>query len=197
MGAYAPAPSITPGISEQIKERIFDPLLKGLKQSGTTYRGVIYAGIMLTDDGPSVLEFNCRFGDPETQVILPLMLGDLGELLLACADGKLGDLKAKWLDRSALCVVAASGGYPGKYEKGYPITGQLTGKGNWVVFHAGTTMIDGQLATNGGRVLGVTGVAADLRQAYDRAYEAIKGIEFEGMQYRQDIGFRGLERLRL
>jgi phosphoribosylamine--glycine ligase len=195
MGAYAPAPVVTEEIARGVEDEVFQPLLRGFDRLGIEYRGVVYAGIMLTEDGPSVLEFNCRFGDPETQAVLPLTEGDLGELLLACAQGDLAGRQLVESDKAAVCVVAASGGYPGAYPKGVPMSGELFGSGDVVVFHAGTKTEGDGIVTSGGRVLGVTGVGADLTQARDRAYSAMDRISFEGMFFRRDIGHRGLARL--
>jgi len=157
---------------------------------------VIYAGMMLTADGPRVLEFNCRFGDPETQVILPLLEGDLAELAMACIDGRLHEhALTPVADRAALCVVAAAEGYPASYSKGMPITGDLVGRDGVVVFHSGTKLEESRTVTNGGRVLGVTGIGRSLPEAKDRAYRAVEGIGFPGMVYRRDIGARGLAEL--
>ncbi len=195
MGAYAPAPVVTPELTAEVEERVFRPLLAGFVRSGIDYRGVVYAGIMLTKDGLSVLEFNCRFGDPETQAVMPLLKGDLAELMLACAAGELGGRQVDWLDRSAVTVVAASGGYPGEYRKGVVVEGDVFRDDDVVVFHAGTKADDGRTVTSGGRVLGVTGLGSDLRQAHDHAYAALENVRFEGMFYRRDIARRGLERL--
>jgi len=195
MGAYAPAPVVTPDMERRIEEWVFRPLLAGLRNKGIDYRGVIYAGMILTEQGPYVLEFNCRFGDPETQVILPLLEGDLAELLMACVLGRLAERAVRCSAKWALCVVAAAEGYPGAYRKGMVISG-LEGVGEEViVFHAGTKRVAGQVVTNGGRVLGVTGRGKTLQEARDRAYQALKGIWFEGMRFRSDIGVRGLTRL--
>lgn len=203
MGAYAPAPIVTPELQALVEKQVFIPLLEGLRRRGTKYRGVIYAGIMVTDKGPYVLEFNCRFGDPETQVILPLLSDDLGELLLDAATGKL-QVKEQRAgskeQRHALCVVAASAGYPGKYEKGKAISGggeQWSGNSeDVVVFHAGTKMQDGVVVTSGGRVLGATGLGPTLPEAKKKAYDALSEIHFGGMQYRRDIGDKGIRRSR-
>ncbi len=197
MGAYAPAPVVTSELESRIEEAVFQPLLAGLRKAGIDYRGVIYAGMMLTEDGPKVLEFNCRFGDPETQAVLPLLESDLAELLLACAQGDLADRQARWSNNWAMCVVAASGGYPDSYKKGIPISGDLVGTDDVVVFHAGTRLEEEKVVTSGGRVLGVTGIGKGLRQAQGKAYKALEGIRFEGMFFRRDIGLRGLERLGL
>jgi phosphoribosylamine--glycine ligase len=208
MGAYAPAPIVTPELQAMVERQVFVPLLEGLRRRGIEYRGVIYAGIMVTDKGPYVLEFNCRFGDPETQVILPLLSADLGEMLLDAAKGDLQS--AVRISQSAvagytLCVVAASAGYPGKYEKGKVISGvggqgsgsreQGTGvREDVVVFHAGTRVQDGVVVTSGGRVLGVTGLGPTLPDAKKKAYDALSNVRFEGMQYRRDIGDKGIRR---
>lgn len=194
MGAYAPVPSVTPELSRQVEEQVFKRLLDGLALRGIEYRGVIYAGMIVTGQGLKVLEFNCRFGDPETQALMPLLRSDLGEMLAACAAGDLSGREFEWFKQSAVCVVAASRGYPGKYEKGVRVRGDLVGADGVIVFHAGTVMKDGNVVTAGGRVLGVTGVGANLREARDRAYEGLGRVTFAGMQFRKDIGWRGLAR---
>ncbi len=196
MGAYAPAPMMTPARQQEVEQKVFVPLLAEFARRGIDYRGVIYAGMILTAEGPRVLEFNCRFGDPETQVILPLLDEDLAELAIACIDGKLSELTPKPAqDRAALCVVAAVEGYPGSYGKGMPITGDLVGHDEVVVFHAGTKLEGGRTVTSGGRVLGVTGIGRSLAEAKERAYRALAGIGFPGIVYRRDIGARGLDEL--
>jgi phosphoribosylamine--glycine ligase len=193
MGAYAPAPVMTADLQRAVQQKVFSPLLAEFSKRGIDYRGVIYAGMILTVDGPSVLEFNCRFGDPETQVILPLLDCDLAEVALACIDGKLHEhVLRPAVDLAALCVVAAAEGYPGSYSKGLPISGDLVGRDGVVVFHAGTKIEENRTITNGGRVLGVTGIGRSLAEARDRAYQALEGIRFPGMVYRRDIGARGL-----
>ncbi len=192
MGAYAPVPAVSPELSQQVEEIVFKPLLAGLLRRGIVYRGVIYAGMILTEQGPKVLEFNCRFGDPETQAILPLLESDLGEILAACAMGDLSNREFRWSQNYALCVVAASRGYPGRYEKGLKIRGDLEGTNDILVFHAGTAKSDDSIVTAGGRVLGVTGIGKTLSEARDKAYKGISRISFPGMHYRQDIGWRGL-----
>jgi phosphoribosylamine--glycine ligase len=204
MGAYAPAPIVTPELQAMVERQVFVPLLESMHRRGIEYRGVIYAGIMVTDKGPYVLEFNCRFGDPETQVILPLLSADLGELLLAAAKGDLQSAvrtSQPAFAGYALCVVAASAGYPGKYEKGKviqlpPTACRLppTAEEGVVVFHAGTKMQDDVVVTSGGRVLGVTGLGPTLPEAKQKAYAALDGIHFEGMQFRRDIGDKGIRR---
>ncbi|MCR4423904.1 MAG: phosphoribosylamine--glycine ligase [candidate division WOR-3 bacterium] len=196
MGAYAPVPVVTREIFNRVVNEIFNPLLLALKKEGIDYRGAIYAGLMLTPEGPKVLEFNCRFGDPETQVIVPLFEGDLAELCLECALGNLKEQASpEWGKRWALCVVAASQGYPGNYEKGLPISGKLEEGEQTIVFHAGTKMVDDRIVTNGGRVLAVTGLGSTLSEARDRAYYGLGLIHFSGMHYRRDIGEKGLRHL--
>jgi len=193
MGAYAPAPVMSAALQGEVQQRVFVPLLAEFVRRGIDYRGAIYAGMILTADGPQVLEFNCRFGDPETQVILPLLDCDLAELALACIDGRLHEYALKPVSgRAALCVVAAVEGYPGSYSKGMPISGDLAGRDGVVVFHAGTKLNENRTITSGGRVLGVTGIGRSLAEARDRAYRALEGIRFPGIVYRQDIGARGL-----
>jgi phosphoribosylamine--glycine ligase len=193
MGAYAPAPAMTAALQLEVQQKVFVPLLAEFARRDIDYRGVIYAGLILTADGLRVLEFNCRFGDPETQVILPLLDGDLAELAIACIEGKLHEHALRpATDRAALCVVAAAEGYPGSYGKGMPIAGDLVGHDNVVVFHAGTRLEENRAVANGGRVLGVTGIGRSLAEARDRAYKAVEGIRFPGMIYRRDIGVRGL-----
>lgn len=195
MGAYAPAPLVTPALLDEIVRTVLQPAVDGLRAEGTPYVGVLYAGLMITADGPRVLEFNCRFGDPETQVILPLLACDLVDVLEACLDGTLHRADVQWRSGAAVTVVAASEGYPGPYPKGRPITGieEAEALPGVVVFHAGTERdAEGRLVTAGGRVLNVTAIADDLPQAIHRAYEAMARIHFEGMHYRRDIGRRAL-----
>jgi len=197
MGAYAPAPVITRELSEQITQRIVTPTINAMEAEGIPYKGVLYAGLMVTNDGPQVLEFNCRFGDPESQVVLPLLRADLLDLLIAISDGRLDEVGCEVDTRAAVCVVIASGGYPGSYEKGKEISGldQAEELEGVVVFHAGTKTERDKILTNGGRVLGVTAIGKDITTAIDRAYEAVRRISFEGMHYRQDIGYKALKRL--
>jgi phosphoribosylamine--glycine ligase len=197
MGAYAPAPVVTPSVLEKVRTRIMEPLLAELRRRGIDYRGVIYAGLMIDQAGdPRVIEFNCRFGDPESQVVLPLVEGDLAEALLAAARGEL-DPKALSMRRgAAVCVVMASGGYPGAYRKGIPIAGleEAARLEGIVVFHAGTTMDQDRVVTAGGRVLGVTACADDVADAVERAYQAVGRIGFEEAYWRRDIAHRALAR---
>ena len=194
MGAYSPAPVITDAHWPIIHERVFEPVLAELKRRGIVYKGVLYAGLMMTEDGPKVLEFNCRFGDPETQAILPRIEGDLLPALEACVDGKLTPDLIRWRPEACVCVVMASGGYPGPYKKGIPITGLAAADAadDTVVFHAGTMLQADKVVTAGGRVLGVTALGADLRSAVDRAYAAVRTIQFSGAAYRTDIAAKAL-----
>jgi phosphoribosylamine--glycine ligase len=192
MGAYAPAPVVTPAVELMLVTAVFEPLLAALRRHGIDYRGVIYAGIMLTAGGPMVLEFNCRFGDPETQAIVPLLQTDLAELALACIEGRLSGQELRWAQGSGVCVVAASAGYPGEVRKGLELTGDVWGTDEAVVFHAGTRCEGERIVASGGRVLGVTGIGSTLALARDRAYRALERVSFEGMQFRTDIGARGL-----
>ncbi|GBE04789.1 phosphoribosylamine--glycine ligase [bacterium BMS3Abin10] len=197
MGAYSPAPIITKALEKEIMEVVIKPLINGLKREGINYRGVIYAGLMICDGKAYVLEFNCRFGDPETQPVLMRLESDLFDILRAAADGKLNDVKAAWTDDASVCVVLASEGYPGKYEKGRPIKGLDSFKSSkdLVVFHAGTGIKNSETVATGGRVLGVTALGKDIRTAKKRAYTAIDKIKFDGMQYRKDIADKAINRL--
>lgn len=195
MGAYAPAPICPPQLVEKFTRTIMQPIIDGLRDEGRPFVGVLYAGLMLTADGPRVLEYNCRFGDPETQAILPLLETDLIDIAEACATGQLNTIEMKWKSGAAACVVIASEGYPGKYPVGREIRGLDASFENAVVFHAGTNMIDDKVVTSGGRVLGVTGWGADLQAALDHAYRAVGHIRFEGLQYRRDIGRRAFNGL--
>lgn len=194
MGAYAPTPVVTPDIMKRVQQEVLDPTLKALQNRGITYKGVLYAGLMVAPDGtPAVVEFNCRFGDPETQVVLPLLESDLANVMLACASGELKDTPITWKDGYAACVVMASGGYPGKYEKGKAIAGlDAAATTGAVVFHAGTTTTGqtGAIVTDGGRVLGITGLGDSLKSALAIAYNGVESIRFEDAYYRADIGFR-------
>jgi len=194
MGAYSPAPVVQDKWWPVIREQVLQPMLDELKKRGVTYKGVLYAGLMMGEAGPKVLEFNCRFGDPETQVVIPRLDGDLLPALEACVDGTLSEDLIKWKPDACVCVVMASGGYPGKYQKGKAIRGlaDAAAMGDVVVFHAGTARRDGEVVTSGGRVLGVTALGKDLQGAVDRAYAAVKTIGFEDVHYRKDIAWRAL-----
>ncbi len=194
MGAYSPAPIVTEKLLAQIVREVLVPTVDGMNRNETPYKGVLYAGMMLTQGGPRVLEFNVRFGDPETQPILMRMKGDLLEVMLAVCEGRLDQVSLDWDKRPAVCVVMASGGYPGAYEKGKEILGlEEAGKMEDVmVFHAGTATRDGQIVTSGGRVLGVTALGETIARAKSRAYEAVDKISFEGAYYRRDIADKAI-----
>jgi phosphoribosylamine--glycine ligase len=194
MGAYAPAPVYTPAVHSQAMKEIIIPMIRALDAEGRTYRGVIYAGLMITNQGPKVLEFNARFGDPETQPVLTLLETDLVEIVEAILANRLDSIEIKWLEQSAVCVVLASGGYPGAYEKGKVIKGLDQVPADVMVFHAGTAFKDGEVVTAGGRVLGVTAAGSNIISAIRSAYAGVDKISFEGMQYRKDIGYRAIER---
>ncbi|MGA1847217.1 phosphoribosylamine--glycine ligase [Deferribacter abyssi] len=196
MGAYSPAPVVTEDIFKFTTEKIAKPLINELANRGITYKGIIYAGLMITEKGPKVLEFNCRFGDPETQPILYKMKSDIVPIILAAVDRQLKNTSVEWYDDTTVCVVIASGGYPKSYNKGYEITGidsaeQIEGI---KVFHAGTKLENKKILTNGGRVLGVTGRASNLQEAIEKTYSAVKKIYFKNMHYRNDIGKKALRR---
>lgn len=189
MGAYAPAATSDPQLIDHVTDTVLLPALSAIAKDAGPYVGVLYAGLMLTPEGVKVVEFNCRFGDPETQVLLPLLDSDLAEVMLATVRGELGDVKLRWSDQSCVCVVAASAGYPDGAPESSPINGIEAAEttGGLPVFHAGTTTRDSVLATAGGRVLSVVGMASPLAQARERAYRALSEISFEGMWFRGDI----------
>ena len=211
MGAYAPAPIITAELQKRIENEIIIPTLKGLRKENRKFIGCLYCGLMITSQRPKVVEFNCRFGDPETQVVLPLLDGDFVKLLYSAATGKLDKDAVKYNGGSAVCVVAASKGYPDKYKKGFEIMGILSesfghpfGKGlnnfpldDVIIFQAGTKKVDNKIVTNGGRVLGVTAVINknDLKLCKSKAYEALKKISFQNIYYRTDIADKGIKRI--
>jgi len=197
MGAYAPAPLVNEKIIAKIKEKIFNPLLKALKKENIFFRGILYAGLMIKNEEPFVLEFNVRFGDPETQAILPKLKTDLVDLILGTIEGELEKIELDWDERFCVCVVLASGGYPGKYEKGKKIEGleKLSSLEDILVFHAGTKKINNDYITWGGRVLNVVGLDFDLKKAQKKVYEAIKNIYFEKMHYRRDIADKAFKYL--
>lgn len=196
MGAYSPAPVITPELQDYVMRRIVHPTINGMRSQGRIFKGVLYVGLMITDDGPKVVEFNCRFGDPEAQVLLPRMETDLVPVLDACIDGTLADVEITWKSGSAVCVVMASGGYPDAYEKGKVITGlnDANTLKDVAVFHAATKAQNGQIVTDGGRILGVTALASDLKSAVNRAYQGIDEIHFDQAHFRTDIGYREIAR---
>ncbi len=197
MGAYSPAPVITPAVHQKVMERIMRPVVEGMKDMGHPFKGVIYAGLMIKEEEPKVLEFNVRFGDPEAQPILMRMESDLVPALVASIEGGLDQVEITYKRQAAVCVVMASGGYPGKYEKGFVIEGldQVENMECVKVFHAGTAEKDGKIVTNGGRVLGVTALGGTIKEAINQAYEAVERIYWPGVHYRKDIGAKALKRL--
>ncbi len=194
MGAYSPAPIITEDLWPVIRDQVFHRTLQALADRGIEYKGVLYAGLMLTKDGPKVLEFNCRFGDPETQAVLARWDGDILPALEACIDGDLAEDMVSWKAEPAVCVVMSSGGYPGEYAKGHPISGltEADALPGVTVFHAGTSMLNDQVVTSGGRVLGVTAFGDDLAAAVERCYEAVEKVQFKDSFFRRDIAHRAL-----
>ena len=195
MGSYAPAPIVDQNVLNAAVEKILKPTVEAMSKEGKTYRGCLYAGLMIVNGEPKVVEFNARFGDPETQVVLPLLKSDLVELMIACADGTLDGRTIDWSDESAVCVILASGGYPKSYRKGMAIDGINKAKAlGALIFHAGTAQRDGELITSGGRVLGVVTLDKNLRAAVEKNYKAVGVINFEGMHFRHDIAARALNR---
>ena len=195
MGAYSPVPFVDPSTERRIWDEVLFPAVRAMDEEGARYRGLLYAGLMITADGPRVVEFNCRFGDPETEAVLPRLRSDLGEMLLACVEGNLGSYKAIWTDEACVTVVLASGSYPGPFQTGLAIdgledAGELDGV---VVFHAGTSEQDGRVVTSGGRVLAVSALGDSIADARARAYEACARISFDGMRYRRDVAARAAE----
>lgn len=190
MGTFSPSPFYTPEVDEFCQKYIYQPTVDAMKAEGRPFKGIIFFGLMLTEDGPRVLEYNARFGDPEAQVVLPRMKNDIIDVFEACIDGTLDKIQLDFEENAAVCVVLASDGYPEHYEKGYPIAGLDTfkGKNGYYVFHAGTKLADGKIVTNGGRVLGVTAKGSDLKQARANAYAATEWIQFENKYKRNDIG---------
>jgi len=193
MGAYSPAPVVSGEIFNDIIDKVFRPMITGLAKQGKYYKGVLYGGLMMTKHGPMVLEFNVRFGDPETQAILPRLKSDLVDVAIACTEGSLDKINLEWDERSCLCIVAASKGYPGSYEKHKKISG-LEDVKDGMVFHAGTVSENGNIFTNGGRVLSVAGLGSDIKSAKLKAYEAAGKIKFDGIYYRKDIGNKAIRR---
>lgn len=196
MGAYSPAPVITPAIESVIMEKVMRQALRGFRTEGIKYKGVLYAGLMIKDGEPYVLEFNCRLGDPEAQPVLSRLETDLVDIVVAITEERLQDISLTWKDSASVCIVLASKGYPGEYEKGKSIKGleDVKGMQDVMVFHAGTAFNDNETVTSGGRVLGVTAVAKDIPDARGKAYSAIEKIHFDGMHFRKDIAQRALER---
>jgi phosphoribosylamine--glycine ligase len=196
MGAYSPAPVVTPALYDRIVREVVRPTIDGMAQEGSPYRGILFIGLMLSGEKIRVLEYNVRFGDPETQPLLMRMKSDLVPVLLACARGDLAKEHLEWHDQTAVCVVMASGGYPGAYRKGFEIHGleETARMDDLFVFHAGTALKDGHIVNNGGRVLGVTGRGRDVAEAIDRAYAGVEKIRWEGAHYRRDIGRKALKK---
>ena len=191
MGAYSPVPHLEKWLPE-IEKTIIEPMVKGLQQEDIDFQGILYTGLMITEDGPKVVEFNVRFGDPEAQVILPRLQNDLLEILEASTEGNLSAVKLTWKQDACVCVIAASGGYPGEYKTGFPISG-LNAAVDEMVFHAGTKIVGTNLVTNGGRVLNVSSLGESLAQARSRAYERLQNIHFEDLHYRTDIASKALQ----
>ncbi len=194
MGTLAPNPYYTDAIAAECMEKIFLPTVNAMNAENRTFKGCLYFGLMLTPKGPKVIEYNCRFGDPETQVVLPLLKGDLAEIFIAVAEGKLADMKVEFENGAAACVIMASGGYPSSYKSGYVMTGidEANNLPDTYVYHAGSKLTEEGIVTAGGRVLGVTAKADDLQTALQKAYKAVDVIHFEGAHYRRDIGRRAL-----
>lgn len=196
MGAYSPAPVVTAELHDVIVETIVKPTIAGMAQDGCPYSGILYVGLMVKDGKPRVVEFNARFGDPEAQPLLMRMKEDIVPILQACAKGELSQSSLEWHDKAAVCVVMASGGYPASFEKGLPISGleKAAEIEDMVVFHAGTSLKDGRVVNNGGRVLGVTGLGSTVKDAIDKAYQGVAAIDWQDVHYRKDIGARALNR---
>jgi phosphoribosylamine--glycine ligase len=195
MGAYSPVPFYPDEFEERVLKEILKPTVKGLRSEGKEYKGVLYAGLVLTKEGPKVLEFNARFGDPETQVILPRLKTDLIDILNAVIEETLHKINIEWEDNAAVCVVVASGGYPGKYQKGKVISGleRLGKMKDIIVFHADIKLQDDKVITSGGRVLGITACDKTISKAKERAYKGVKEIYFEDMYYRKDIAAKAIK----
>jgi phosphoribosylamine--glycine ligase len=197
MGAYTPPEFWTPALAQQVRSEILEPIARGMAMEGSPYNGILYAGLMLTENGPGVIEFNCRFGDPECEVLMPLLESDLAEICLAVAEGKLAETDVRWGNKACVCVVMTSGGYPGKYRTGVPIEGlenDRAGTGDdRLIFHAGTRIGDsGDLVTDGGRVLVVVGEGEDVAGARSAAYADVETVSFDLEYHRQDIAERAV-----
>lgn len=195
MGAYSPAPVVTKQIEKQVMDKVMNPTVRAMEKEGRLFKGILYAGLMIHNGEAKVLEFNARFGDPETQPIMARLESDLVDIIESILDGKLATVPIKWKADSAVCVVMASGGYPGNYEKGCEIRGlkQAAAHKNVMVFHSGTSLQNGKIVTDGGRVLGVTGLGPTVAAAIDTAYAGVREISFDGAHFRRDIGARALE----
>ena len=201
MGAYAPAPVMTRELIEEANVRILRPMEAAMKKEGYPFKGCLYAGLMITDEltpkGPKVIEYNCRFGDPETEAVLPLLDGDLAQIMLDCVNGKLTHEEVTWKDGYAVDVVLASGGYPASHTSGEIISGiEDAKKEDCIVFHAGTAKKNGEFVVNGGRVLNVVAIAPTLEEAKEKAYKGVSRIHWMGMQYRHDIADKGIKHLK-
>ncbi|MBN1538720.1 MAG: phosphoribosylamine--glycine ligase [Candidatus Thermoplasmatota archaeon] len=195
MGAYSPAPVITEDLSSRIYDEILVPTIRGMKAEGRPYEGILYAGLMITEEGPKVIEFNCRFGDPEAQAVIPRLATDFIKPILACCDGTLDKVQLRWSRNSCVCVVMASGGYPGPYTKGHAVSGldKIEKMENMIVFHAGTRREeDGSIITSGGRVLGITALGPNIKDTIKLAYKGVRKVEFKDAYYRTDIGKKAL-----
>ena len=192
MGTYSPVPVVTDELLQQVEATVIRPVIDYLAAEGTPYQGTLYAGLMLTPNGPKVIEFNARFGDPETQVVLPRLESDLLAIFQSVVDGTLAEQEIRWSDQAAVCVVMAANGYPGSYKKGDVISGLDAAPADAIIFHAGTKSTDSGIVTNGGRVLGVTGFGADLKAAQETAYRAVARVQFEHAHYRTDIAQKAL-----
>lgn len=197
MGTVSPNPYYTEDVAKECMEKIFIPTIEAMNREGRTFKGCLYFGLMITPKGPKVIEYNCRFGDPETQVVLPRLKTDIMDIFEAINNGTLSQLDIEWSDKACTCVIMASGGYPKSYPKGIEITGLSNGQLDGVtVYHAGTAIKDGKLVTSGGRVLGVTALGDTLEDALKKSYEAVEKINFDGAHYRKDIGARALKALK-
>lgn len=192
MGTYSPVPQMPPSLVDQVVQEIVIPTAQAMIKEGSPFRGILYTGLMITANGPKVIEYNARFGDPETQVVVPRLETDLLDILIAGVTGELGNIDIQWKEEVAVCVIMASGGYPGPYRKGDEIKGLDQMNDQALVFHAGTTQEDGKVVTNGGRVLGVTSIGKNVEEARNRAYQAVEQIRFEGAHYRTDIAQKAL-----
>lgn len=197
MGTYSPVPPYGEETRERAMKEILTPMVQALQAEGIHYQGVLYAGLMMVEEQPYVIEFNARFGDPETQVVLPRLENDLAEVLYAVATGKLESISLDWKEDAAVCVILASGGYPGSYQTGYPITGISSSQVESMLFHSGTKQIAGETQTAGGRVLGVTAIGKDLIEAREQAYQTVQQIQFQDMHYRTDIALQAANHQRL
>jgi phosphoribosylamine--glycine ligase len=193
MGAYSPVSVMTDELLVKIKKEVLEPTIRAMSNKGCIYQGILYAGLMITNDGPKVLEYNVRFGDPETQAVLTRMTSDLLDPIIGAIDGNISKCKISWTEQACACIVIASGGYPDKYEKGYEIEG-LDSVKNSIVFHAGTKLEGKKIITSGGRVLGVTALGDTIFDAVNKGYEDITKINFKGMHYRRDIGKRSISK---